>query len=236
MQYVGGKSKIARRLAAVMLAETPDRWSYFEPFVGGGAVLGEMAPHFDMVAASDIHADLICMFRAVQGGWVPPSEVSEAEYGALKANKAPSPLRGFVGFACSFGGKWFGGYARSSKVACVAEWGSSSLRKMAPKIAGVRFSQGDYADLSIPLDAVVYCDPPYAGTQGYATGDFDHEAFWQWATKLSSRCTVFVSEYAAPPGWVSLWEREQPGYLAGAKLGYKKATEHLFVYRPRQGE
>lgn len=241
MQYVGGKSKVARRLASAMLGRTTDRSHYVEPFVGGGAVLGEMAPHFDSAVASDIHPDLICLFRAVEAGWKPPDDVTEAEYHWLKGNKSPSAMRGFVGFACAFGGKFFRGYARNNSGTNYAAQGQRSLLKLAPKIKGVEFAQCSYERTVIPDAAVVYCDPPYADAQKvenlYKTvGMFDHAAFWAWATDLSARCTVFVSEYVAPAGWVSIWEREQTGTLAGAKFGYKKAIEHLFVYAPSHAD
>ena len=42
--------------------------------------------------------------------------------------------------------------------------------------------------------AVVYCDPPYRGTQGY--GEFDYDAFLDWALKIGQKHPVLISEYS----------------------------------------
>lgn len=42
--------------------------------------------------------------------------------------------------------------------------------------------------------AFVYCDPPYRGTQGY--GEFDYDAFLDWALKIGQKHPVLISEYA----------------------------------------
>lgn len=54
---------------------------------------------------------------------------------------------------------------------------------------------GDYRDVVIPDDAVIYCDIPYRGTHKYKN-DFDHDAFYDWAE--SQKHPVFISEYAMP--------------------------------------
>ena len=56
---------------------------------------------------------------------------------------------------------------------------------------------------------VVYADPPYFGTRGdYFDMSLTADAFWRWATGLSSVCHVYVSmyDYHAPKGWVSVWQ------------------------------
>src|SRR3954463_779951 len=114
MQYMGGKERVSTDIAEVLahFGQSCDR--YVEPFTGGGSVLYRVAPMYDDVLAADIHTDLILMWKAVQNGWVPPAAISREEYTAIKS-ESPSALRGFVGFGCSFGGKWFGGYASDGK-------------------------------------------------------------------------------------------------------------------------
>src|ERR1700750_2056717 len=108
---MGGKTRIAKDLARAMLASTSERDVYVEPFVGAGSVAAEMVPFFDGAILSDASPDLIAMWQALQNGWEPPENVTLEEYEAQR--HAPvSALRGFVGYGCSFGGKWFGGYAR----------------------------------------------------------------------------------------------------------------------------
>ena len=106
---MGGKSRISKELSEVILSHTDKRDVYIEPFVGGGAMAEKMSAHFAKVILNDLHEDLMLMWDAVLNkGWIPPTEVSFEEYQELR-NAEPSALRGFVGFSCSFGGKWFGG-------------------------------------------------------------------------------------------------------------------------------
>ena len=56
------------------------------------------------------------MLNAVKHGYDLPESVSEQEYKYIREHKDDDPaLAGFVGFGCSFGGKWFGGYARDNR-------------------------------------------------------------------------------------------------------------------------
>lgn len=69
------------------------------------------------------------------------------------------------------------------------------------KIGGVRAMSelhttiGDYRDLEILPDSVIYCDPPYKDTGGYGMR-FDHESFYDWCEKQTS--LILISEYWMP--------------------------------------
>lgn len=233
MQYMGGKSRIAKQVAATILASTNERSYYFEPFVGAGSVAAQMVPHFKRAYLSDASPDLIALWEALQRGWTPPENVTEDMY-AFQRNAPVSALRGFVGYGCSFGGKWFGGYARHSGKCCPiptssAIHSSSSLVRKAGRVSGANFFCLDYRDLLIPNGSVVYCDPPYAGTTGYGhTGAFDSDEFWKWVTSMAHYATVFVSEYSAPDGWHSAWSAAARMNLR-ADDNVSKATEHLWT-------
>ncbi len=54
---------------------------------------------------------------------------------------------------------------------------------------------GDYRDVDICADSVVYCDIPYINTDSYGM-EFDHEAFYEWVCGLD--VPVFISEYWMP--------------------------------------
>ena len=55
---------------------------------------------------------------------------------------------------------------------------------------------GDYRDVKIQPDSLIYCDIPYKNTAEYSDGGFDHESFYDWAEK--QREPVIISEYAMP--------------------------------------
>lgn len=204
MQYMGGKAKIARRVVEAILADTDLRGVWFEPFVGGANVLEVAAPHFDRALAYDAHPDLVLMWRHVTAGGAVPEFVSREEYAALR-HAEPSWLRGFVGFGASFGGKWFGGYGdfRGTSedlrdATCRASYRTVGRQAQVFARCDVKFARAGFGEVVPPPGSVVYCDPPYAGTTGYATGAFDHDGFYATLTDRAEASAVYVSEYQIP--------------------------------------
>lgn len=194
MRYLGGKARIGKKIA-VILDDYINRNNadYYEPCVGGGWVtsyLQTKGPKY----LSDINEDLILLWQALQKGYIPPEYISEEEYKAAKSLE-PSAYRGFVGFACSWGGKWFGGYARGEGRNWASE-GSRSLQKKIVKINNAIFQHKSIYDIR-PKNAVIYIDPPYFGTTEYKD-KFDHNVFWPYIREISQDNKVFVSEYIAP--------------------------------------
>lgn len=221
MRYVGGKARLAVAIRDTILAATTDRHTYVEPFVGGGSTFERLAPHFDTAVAYDLSPDVIAMWQGVTSGeFMPPMDVSEEEYQRLR-NEPPSALRGFVGFAGSFGGKFFGGYARGKTAKgeprnYVAE-GARAVNRIASAVAqtDTTFIHASYDEWVPVPGAVVYCDPPYADTQGYSTGGFDSAQFWRVMDEwVAAGAHVFVSEYTAPDHWGVLLERKHRQNLA----------------------
>lgn len=228
MRYLGGKSRLAKQLSEVMLDFTDRRQIYIEPFIGGGSVLTAMAPHFDVVHGSDICPDLMALWEALQGGWIPPDTLTEDEYQELRKQPYPSALKGFAKYGCSFGGKAWGGYARNrSGTNYYAQQSKNSLMRQASHIANTVFSSRQYQTINVFGNEVIYCDPPYAGTTGYGF-KFDHTEFWEvmeiWAR---SGANVFVSEKTAPESWLSIHEIKR-NRMVEASSGMM--VEHLFVY------
>lgn len=87
----------------------------------------------------------------------------------------------------------------------------------------------DFSEVVIPNDSVVYCDPPYRGTEGYRKEKhFNHDRFYDWA--LRQTVPVFVSEYAMPEDFVEIaaW-RKMCSMSQDTKP--KETTEKLFVPR-----
>ena len=184
--------------------------------------------------ANDIDFYLIALFRALQNGWIPPGNVSEEEYIAIKNNidNFPPELVGFVGYPCSYAGKWFGGYARGKKNNGIprnyADEGKRHLLKQAKKLNGVKILNKNYLDLKLKLKCIIYCDPPYENTTKYKNG-FNHKEFWNWVRKMKEfGHSVFISEYSAPEDFECIWEKDVCSSLT-KETGSKRATEKLFV-------
>lgn len=227
MRYVGGKHRIAGWIAAHLIAcNQPARRKYIEPFVGSGAVFARMAPFFDECIIADAHPDLILLYQALAQGWEPPASITREAYYNLKS-QSPSALRGFAGFGASFGGKWFGGYVDSvwdnyhrrmtkSYPAAAAR----SLMALVPHLQRAGIVRTDYRDFTPDADDFVYCDPPYAGTQGYSGKNFDSTEFWLTMDGWVARgARVVVSEMSAPSHWQPLAVRSRKHMLQVAKAG-----------------
>lgn len=235
MRYQGGKARLGKRIAEVILSyRDPERHTrYVEPFVGGTGVLTHMARQFEDVQASDALQDITLMWDAVvNDGWVPPTDVGEDLYGQLREDDVSSALRGFVGTACSFGGKWFGGYARDKQNNNYAATGSRAITKQAQRMSNVTFTHADYRDVQVDATDIVYCDPPYANTTSYtATPNFDTQTFWSWCDEAveAHEATVFVSEFNAPDHWNSVWSDDRQVMLKVRGKG-PHVVEHLFMH------
>lgn len=199
MRYMGGKMRIGKQLANVIQAYQPT--AYDEPFCGVFSV----GKHIicNKRTAGDIQPDLILLLKAIQSGWDPPTNITEEQYDALR-NTPPSALRGFVGFGCSFYGKFFGGFARDPSMNDFGTIARNNLLKLAPLIQDVAFRNEHYLDYNGNAD-VIYCDPPYAGATDYDCGPFDHAQFWDWVRNRKE--LVLVSEYTAPDDFEIIWQK-----------------------------
>lgn len=91
----------------------------------------------------------------------------------------------------------------------------------------------DYREVDIPEGAVVYCDIPYRGTTQYGgVGDFDHEAFYEWAK--SRPFPVYISEYNMPDDFYRIRAWSKQNTLAGGRHS-KAVTEGLYCTRNEIG-
>lgn len=228
MRYLGGKSKTRKQIAGYLESIREGR-QYLEPFVGGAWILQEMSGER---YASDSNGALITMYKALQTGWVPPEDVSEELYREYKAKQnEDDPLTAFIGIGCSFGGKWFGGYAgRTERNYAVNA--KNSLLKQLPLIQDVKFLHRDYRWF-FPENTLVYCDPPYEGTTGYRSG-FSHKVFWdtirEWSEKKHGN-TVVVSEYKAPADFQCVLEIPIKTDMRMKDGSKDSRIEKLFTYK-----
>lgn len=172
------------------------------------------------------------MWQGLQQGWQPPNIITKDDYYAIKNNMDANPaLAGFVGFGCSFGGKWWGGLAANKKGDNYCARAERSLLKDLFGVKDAKFTCLDYRDVDIPDGAVVYADPPYANTTGYTLGTFDSEEFWEYMRQLSKRCDVYISEEHAPYDFECVWQKEFTRTLDVNKTNQPKKIEKLFKYK-----
>lgn len=224
MRYFGGKTRIRTQISEYLESIRLPNQTYFEPFCGGACVLQEMS---GKRIASDGNIALIAMYKALQRGWIPPDSINETEYRAyMKRKPSDDPMTAFIGFGCSFAGKWFGGYARSSDRNYALN-AKNSLLKQVVSIKNVVFVKGMFQEHS-PVNRLIYCDPPYEGTTQYGAFDgFDHVLFWNTMRKWSENNTVVISEYNAPDDFECVKEIETKTDIRVGGLKEKR-IERLF--------
>ena len=234
MKYMGSKNRIAKYILPIILKYRDYEQWYVEPFVGGCNIIDKVTCNR---LAGDTNEYLVAMWQAIQDGWTPPDFVTEQEYRNVRNNKDMfrQSLVGFVGFGCSYSGKWFGGYARgNNSKGAPRNYAAESYRnivRQANSLKGVVFVHCAYDKLPLPPKSLIYCDPPYANTTKYKN-KFNHADFWEWCRdKAKEGHTVFVSEYTAPDDFTCVWSKEIISSLT-QNTGAKRGIERLFNLTP----
>lgn len=221
MIYLGGKYRIAKHLLQAMQPYLErHEYSIWEPFCGGLNFSRLLVGCTGVL--SDKHPALIACYQAYRDGWEPPTRVTREMYEAAKRLPDSDPLKAFVGFGCSFGGKYFGGYVKDVHTALVTfrdgrspQWvtgrkskaAAESLRPLRSHLSELAIERRDFLSCRAkPTRLLIYCDPPYEGVTGYGRDTFDHRLFWRQCQKWARYTTVLVSEYACPVPAELLWE------------------------------
>lgn len=230
MRYLGGKTRIVKQIVNYMSAVRDDDMTWVEPFMGSGKVISRVN---NPRIGADVNHELISLFKMLQQGYKPPTDVSEDLYNEIKNNQDsyPAHLRGFVSFACSFAGMRWASYAKDAQNTNYALRGYNALMKQKHLMHGVDLYSCDYKSLKIPPRSLIYCDPPYINTAGYGF-DFDHSEFYQWCiARANEGHLVFISEYEAP--FEMVWSKEVNVTVSKDKV--IKKTEKLFrVHKEQQ--
>lgn len=234
---MGGKSRIAKQLAAEINKIRRPGQLVWDAFCGGLSMSVELLKS-GPVWATDANVPLITMYKAIQDGWEPPSVVSREDYERSKSLPDTDPVKAFCGFGCSFGGKWFGGYAHDStgsrnRDGVPSNYALSAKRRLSKEVTRQSFSVIDFMAVDpFDVDACLYLDPPYAGATRYnGAAPFDHTAFCHRVAEWAARTHVFVSEYAFPMG-ECIWSKPQTTTVSRDKSKYTQAVERLYYIGP----
>lgn len=236
MKYMGSKARIAKEILPIMLKNRrEDQW-FIDLFAGGMNVVDKVG---GKRIANDINPYLIAMWNAlVNYSWKPKDYYTRDEYLKIKnniSNYEPHVV-GWVGFNCSYRGKFFNGFAglANSKDAGLRNYqreAVDNVSKQIEKLKGVAFLNDSYENIPIIDGSVVYCDIPYKDVTDYKISKFDHDKFWDWARKKSESNQLFISEYSAPDDFKCVWEKEVKSSLSanGSSGGWKVSVERLFI-------
>ena len=215
MKYMGSKRRIAKDILKVMLEDIGDNY-FVDCFCGGGNLI--MYANCKNKIASDINPYVIQFFKRLQKegtSWLPKNneEFTKDDYNYMNKNKKwfCKSILGYVGYAISFGGKWFSGWCSDScgKRDYVAESYRNACKQL-ELIKDVKFICSPYDKLDIPENSIIYADPPYKNTTKYdAVDEFDHEKFYNWCRLMKSKgYKIYVSEYNMPDDFKCIWEKD----------------------------
>lgn len=241
MKYMGSKDRIARPLLSMILPHrVGGKEQYFvEPFCGGcnltKHVLGKRL-------CNDINKPLISLYKALNRGWNPSETTWTRElYNDIRDHpeRYTEQEIAFAGICCSYKGKWFGGYA-----GCIVTAGGKGRNYITEAINGlkrdmihlmdVEFVSGNYYDMKIPANSIIYCDPPYIGETAYdylgKERKFDHLKFYKWChEKVAEGHKVFISELQMPPDFACIWADYQLKHTMSLCKSENAAYEKLYV-------
>lgn len=235
MKYMGSKNRIAKEILPIMLKERGQR-TWVEPFVGGANVIDKVQGNR---IGNDNQEYVIALYKALQNEWKPPIEVSSDFFFEVENNKDkyPKELVGYLGTQLTFGCEWWGSFRRDNTGKRKYDLEAyNNIMKQQPNLIGIDFICGDYRDLEIPNNSLIYCDPPYRGVRKYVGNvKFDSDVFWEVCRNWSKQGhIVFISEYEAPTDFECVWSKE---ISASANNSIKtgqglKAVEKLFKFSP----
>ena len=82
-----------------------------------------------------------------------------------------------------------------------------------------------YSDVVVKDNSIIYCDPPYKGTEEYKKGGFNHDEFYEWC--IDNENSVFISEYQMPNEFKLIASFEHKSTLS-ATNNDKKVIENLY--------
>lgn len=167
MKYLGGKTRIAKEILPIILADRKEGQYFVEPFCGGCNVTDKVSGNR---IANDYNEYLIAMFVGLLSGEKYPEQIDPELYNDVRecfrsgSDKYDLGFIGWVGFVASYRGKFFGGYSGAYRrsdgrhIDGISE-AVRGIAKQIPNLQGVEFRTGDYRNLRIPDESIIYCDP-----------------------------------------------------------------------------
>ena len=247
MRYCGSKRRFMKELKPILEKHLEGDTLFVDAFGGGMNVISEI--DWDNKWAVELNKYVYALWVHLQkhgaesGILEQYTSMTEQEYYSIKKHYLdddkvyPDWLIGFTGTCASYGGAWFGGYARFNpkKNEDHIKEAFNGLKKQIDSFKHFEdtvFINCSYDELSFPPKSVIYCDPPYESTKKYES-DFNHTKFWEWVRKMSSLGHyVYVSEYNAPSDFKCIWQKTKKDGMGTTKKGVKQNTkiEKLFVY------
>lgn len=256
MKFMGSKSKIAKELLAIILKDRQEGQWYVEPMCGGLNMIEHVK---GLCIGNDSNKFLIRMFEVLRvDDTVFPRYIPRTLYNKWRTwynNKEYEKhydgvefdiaMCGWVGWMGSFNGRFFdGGYSGHSvkcphsttdKPKCrdyITEQMENTTKQVKRLNDTLMLTYGDYTDLRVPDNSIIYCDIPYKNTKQYANSkNFDYEKFYDWCVFMKNKGhKVFISEYEMPSDrFECVWNKKVTNSLH--QTNTKRPTEKLFIVK-----
>lgn len=227
MRYLGGKERISKQICNFLEGVRRPGQLFVDLTVGGCSIISKMQYPKE---GYDLHPALISLYKKLSINSIElPNNVTKEEYELAKNLSDDNPLKAFIGFGCSFSGKYFAGHARGELGRNYAKGAKNSLLKKFKTLQNVKFEQLDLF-LYNGSGNLVYIDPPYQGTTKYKV-HFDYNNFWNKVRELSKQNDVYVSEYRAPNDFECVFEIAKKLGLRKQEVGQVVTIEKLFKYK-----
>lgn len=232
MNYMGSKSKNATEIAYIInkYIAANHITEFYDIFCGGANLTDKIC--CDNVYANDLSPTLIALHKQMQQdkSLIPDSgnretwDKCKAEYERLlklgkidldywKENSS-IPLyeiganEWYSSYVC-------GGFPRGfANNTAKRKYYNERMRNhiaqsKTSKYQAINFMQGNYLDLSIPENALIYSDAPYKNTKPYQINKkFDFEQYYNWLWSKSLTNPIFISEQEMPENFEKIWENK----------------------------
>ncbi len=166
--------------------------------------------------ALDANEALICTYKAVRDGWIPPRRITREQYQEIQRGPQPvdDPMTAFALLFCSYGGKWGSGYMpddlrrpEDSTGRHASVKAHNELLKLRDILRTLELVCANAWDMFPETASVLFFDPPYAGSEEYAFAKsqeqrpFDRHRLGRELWALRKRHAIVVSEFDMPAGW-----------------------------------
>jgi DNA adenine methylase len=202
-----------RKLAKFIVPHIPDSGTYFEPFIGGGSILGAIGPRKSY--AGDVIPELIDLWNAIKTSPDSLSRKYEKHWHGLQSqghtyyyevresfNRMRKPedllflsrtcVNGLIRFNTSGN---FNNSLHHTRPGIHPTTLSEIILQWSELVSKTNFVATDYKKLLTKAKAgdIVYLDPPYMGNKGrYQKIDFDFDELWATLEDLNKKKILWI--------------------------------------------
>ena len=245
--YQGSKNRLAKYIIPILnkLIKENNCEIFIDACCGGANIIANTK--YPIICNKKYGFDnnkyLIALFDKIKFDNLEYIHIDENEYKKVKQdfllgnNTYEDWYYGYVGFLFSYGGLFWGVYARGTDAKGnprnMGRERYNNLINQKEALKDTIFTIQNIFDINLDKlnkNMLIYIDPPYKDTKQYNKQKFDTEKFWNLVREMLKRCIVVVSEYEAPNDFITIWEKEIVQNI-NKRLDTNTQLEKLFVIK-----